>query len=476
MWERDFVIKFGTGGWRGIIAEDFTFNNVRRVAKALSIYYKGNFKDLKPVIVGHDLRFLSGRFSRAFSEILAEEGIKVYFVEDASPTPMIMYGVDRLDLDFGVMITASHNPHEYNGIKIIVEKGKDAPATVTNKLERIANNVDIEQLVHRNFFEYVNKGKIVYYENKNEYIDSLLSFIDTECIKNRSSKILFNPMYGVSKDIMLMCLASLRCYVDLMNAYRDTMFGLKLPSPERKSLLDMEYKMKEKKYDMGIATDGDSDRIGIYDENGNYIDANKILVLLYYYLLKYKGLKGGVVRNLTTTHMLDRIAERFGERAFEVPVGFKHISSKMEEYDLLLGGESSGGLKIRGHVNGKDGILAALLMVEMVCKTGKTVGTLLREIEEEFGKKYFRMESMEISNKELLKKRFFEDKYVPEIGKKIEKVSYMDGLKIYYDGDTWVSIRFSGTEPLLRIACEMDSETEAKNTIDRIVSVISAMR
>lgn len=239
------MIKFGTGGWRGIIAEDFTFDNVRKVAKALSIYYKKNFKSLKPVIVGHDLRFLSGRFSRAFSEILAEEGIKVYFVEDASPTPMIMYGVEKLSLDFGVMITASHNPHEYNGIKIIVEKGKDAPVTVTDELERIANSID-GKLARRNFFEYINEEKIVYYENKNEYIDSLLAFIDTGCIKNRSFKILFNPMYGVSKDIMLMCLASLRCYVDLMNAYRDTMFGLKLPSPERKSLLDMEYKMKEK--------------------------------------------------------------------------------------------------------------------------------------------------------------------------------------------------------------------------------------
>ncbi|ACR80058.1 MULTISPECIES: phosphoglucomutase/phosphomannomutase alpha/beta/alpha domain I [Kosmotoga] len=465
------MIKFGTGGWRGIIAEDFTFDNVRKVAKALSIYYKKNFKSLKPVIVGHDLRFLSGRFSRAFSEILAEEGIKVYFVEDASPTPMIMYGVEKLSLDFGVMITASHNPHEYNGIKIIVEKGKDAPVTVTDELERIANSID-GKLARRNFFEYINEEKIVYYENKNEYIDSLLAFIDTGCIKNRSFKILFNPMYGVSKDIMLMCLASLRCYVDLMNAYRDTMFGLKLPSPERKSLLDMEYKMKEKKYDMGIATDGDSDRIGIYDENGNYIDANKILVLLYYYLLKYKGMKGGVVRNLTTTHTLDKIAEKFGERAFEVPVGFKYISEKMEEYDLLLGGESSGGLKIRGHVNGKDGILAALLMVEMVCKTGKTIGALLKEIEDEFGKKYFKMENIKITNKELLKKRFFEDKYVPEIGKKVKRISYMDGLKIYYDDDTWLSIRFSGTEPVLRITCEMNSEDEAANVIERIISVM----
>jgi phosphomannomutase len=369
------------------------------------------------------------------------------------------------------MITASHNPHEYNGIKIIVEKGKDAPVTVTDELERIANSID-GKLARRNFFEYINEEKIVYYENKNEYIDSLLAFIDTGCIKNRSFKILFNPMYGVSKDIMLMCLASLRCYVDLMNAYRDTMFGLKLPSPERKSLLDMEYKMKEKKYDMGIATDGDSDRIGIYDENGNYIDANKILVLLYYYLLKYKGMKGGVVRNLTTTHTLDKIAEKFGERAFEVPVGFKYISEKMEEYDLLLGGESSGGLKIRGHVNGKDGILAALLMVEMVCKTGKTIGALLKEIEDEFGKKYFKMENIKITNKELLKKRFFEDKYVPEIGKKVKRISYMDGLKIYYDDDTWLSIRFSGTEPVLRITCEMNSEDEAANVIERIISVM----
>lgn len=459
------MIKFGTGGWRAVIAEDFTFSNVRRVAKGTALYLKEIGQAHKPVVIGHDLRFLSGRFSRAFAEILAHEGIPVWFIEDVVPTPMLMYAVDQEKLAMGIMITASHNPSQYNGIKVIVEGGKDAPQEVTDRLEELIAPIPDLKAPETGFYELVEQGKILYYSNMNAYIDSLLAQIDVKAVQRLNLKVLFNPMFGVSKDIMAMCLASLRCSIDVMNAGRDTMFGQRVPSPSRETLQDMEYRMKEGRYDIGIATDGDSDRIGLYDELGNYIDANEILKLLYYYLKKYRNERGGVVRNLTTTHILDRIAHSFGEPAFEVPVGFKYISQKMDEEDLLLGGESSGGLKIRGHVNGKDGILAALLAVEMLAKTGKTLSQLLEEINELYGTLYFDFINTPYvpSERARLTELLMEKKYVPDFGKEIRQISYVDGVKFYFADETWLSIRFSGTEPILRIFLEARDRVDAEH-------------
>lgn len=458
------MIKFGTGGWRAVIAEDFTFSNVRRVAKGVADYLREIGQAHKPVVIGHDLRFLSGRFSRAFAEVLAHEDIQVWFIEDVVPTPMLMYAVDQENLALGIMITASHNPSQYNGIKVIVEGGKDAPQEVTDRLEELIAPVPAMEAPQVGFAALLDQGKIKLYSNKNAYIDSLLNQIDVKAVQKLNLKVLFNPMFGVSKDIMAMCLASLRCSIDVMNAGRDTMFGQGTPSPSRETLQDMEYRMKQGKYNIGIATDGDSDRIGLYDELGNYIDANEILKLLYFYLKKFRNERGGVVRNLTTTHILDRIAYSFGEPAFEVPVGFKHISQKMDEEDLLLGGESSGGLKIRGHVNGKDGILAALLAVEMLAKTGKTLSQLLTDINTEYGTLVFDSinTGYEPSERTRLNSLLMEEKYVPDFGKEIAQISYVDGVKFYFADETWVSIRFSGTEPVLRIFMEALNERDAQ--------------
>ena len=279
-------------------------------------------------------------------------------------------------------------------------------------------------------------------------------------------------MFGVSKDIMGMCLASLRCSVDLINGYRDTMFGNRMPAPMKENLQDMEYRMKSGEYDLGIATDGDSDRIGLYDEKGNYVDANQILKLLYYYLKEYKKLKGGVVRNLTTTHILDRIAKEYNEPFYEVPVGFKYISMKMEEQDLLLGGESSGGLKIRGHVNVKDGILAAILSVEMFAKTNKSIRELLKEIDYRYGKRLFQSLNLPYHSTERsrLQHILFKEKYIPKFSKEIKDILYIDGVKCYFKNGTWLSIRFSGTEPVLRIFMEMNDQIEVKDSIDTILN------
>jgi phosphomannomutase len=227
----------------------------------------------------------------------------------------------------------------------------------------------------------------------------------------------------------------------------------------------------DKNYDMGLATDGDADRLGVIDDKGNYLHPNDILVLLYYYLVKYKGWRGPVVRNLSTTHRLDRIAEHFGQVCYEVPVGFKHISAKMTESDAILGGESSGGLTVAGHIRGKDGVYAASLLVEMVAVTGKKLSQLMEIIREEFGTAYMEECSytFQPSIKEGLQKRIFEDKELPNFAPfGVEKVSYMDGCKVFFQNGGWVVIRFSGTEPLLRVFCEMPTKTEAKQICKQV--------
>lgn len=249
----------------------------------------------------------------------------------------------------------------------------------------------------------------------------------------------------------------------VINDRHDTLFGGRLPSPSTHTLHQLRNLVVERGYDIGIGTDGDADRLGIIDEKGDFIHPNSILALLYYYLLKYKGWKGGVVRNLATTHLLDKIAGDFGEECYEVPVGFKHISSKMEEKNALIGGESSGGLTIRGHISGKDGVFAASLLVELLSITGKSLSELLEEIHQKYG--YYYMAESDIrfdaAAKASLVNRLFEDKELPELGYEIEKTSYRDGLKIYFKNGGWIVVRFSGTEPLLRIFAEMDSEEAA---------------
>ena len=461
------MIEFGTGGWRAIIAEDFTFYNVKRVGRALAAYIRENDYKEK-IVVGHDFRFLSGRFSRALAESLADEGIEVLFMEEAAPTPMIMLAVDHENLDLGASVTASHNPPEYNGIKVFVEGGRDAPQDVTDRLEGIVREISDIGYSRGHFFDLIDRGEISYYNNKNEYIDSLLEQVDQEIIKEKNFKILFNPMFGVARDIMMMCLSILRCYVDTINDYRDTMFGLDMPAPERGSLGDMEFQLEKNDYDLGIATDGDSDRMALLDERGRYISPNEILTLLYYYLQEYRDESGGVVRNVATTHILDRMAEHYGEKAVEVPVGFKHIVTAMDEDNLLLGGESSGGLKLRGHINGKDGILSAMLAVEMIARTGKKIGELLDEIKRKFGSLRFFAGNYEYSEdeREELEAKFFAEKHVPDFGKELENVTYIDGVKYNFADGTWLSIRFSGTEPLLRVYMEMKNRGEIESILE----------
>jgi phosphomannomutase len=258
--------------------------------------------------------------------------------------------------------------------------------------------------------------------------------------------------------------------MDVINDRHDPLFGGRLPSPSDQTLNKLKDMVVERNYDLGIATDGDADRLGIIDEKGTFIHPNDILVLLYYYLLEYKRLKGGVVRNIATTHLLDRIAADHGETCYEVPVGFKHISKGMEEKQAIIGGESSGGLTINGRIRGKDGIFAAALIVEMISITGKSLAEMLGEIHDQYGKPCMEEKNYTFTKEKMkeLQDQLFVRRKLPQYNYKVSRVSYEDGMKIYFENDGWIITRFSGTEPLLRIYAEMETAEQAKQIISQM--------
>ncbi len=456
------MIKFGTGGWRAIIADEFTKANIQLLSQAVAD--KMISESANEIVIGYDRRFMSDIGAKWAAEVFAANKIKVSFIAQNAPTPLIMFAVKTRGSKYGMAVTASHNPAEYNGIKVFTEGGRDADETVTAKIEEAIAKVKEVKAVE--FDKGIEGGSIEIIEPFNDYIDSILSMIDLGSIRNKRLKVLLDPMFGVSRTSLQTILLTARCEVDIINDRHDTLFGGRLPSPSAGTLTRLADLVCEKGYDIGIATDGDADRIGIIDENGRYIHPNEIMVLLYYYLLKYKGWRGDVVRNLATTHILDKIAEDYGQKCHEVPVGFKHISSKMEEADAIIGGESSGGLTIKGHIKGKDGIFAAGLLVEMMCVTDKSLSGILNEIYEKYGYAIMVENDFKFSQekKDELVKLLFEDKKIPEFSAEIEKVSYMDGLKVYFKNGGWIIARFSGTEPLIRIFCEMPAIEEARKT------------
>lgn len=457
------MIKFGTGGWRAVIGEEFTKSNIQKLAKALGLKMKNEGVAKKGMVIGYDRRFLSKEAMRWAGEVFAAEGIITYLINRSSPTPLIMYYVMKKEMSYGMMMTASHNPAIYNGVKVFTYGGRDADETQTRDIENYILDLKEEQARGMEYEKALEQGLIVEINPLNEYLDSIIQSVDMQVIRERGLRVALDPMYGVSETSLRTILLTARCEVNTIHERHDTLFGGKLPSPSALTLRSLQNYVMDRKCDIGIATDGDADRIGIIDDRGKFLHPNDILVLLYYYLVKYKNWKGPAVRNIATTHMLDRVAESFGEKCYEVPVGFKYISAKMNETDAIMGGESSGGLTVRGHIKGKDGIYAAMLLVEMMAVTGKKLSLISGDIKREYGSFYMEERDYKFSyeKKEEIRQTLLIAKYLPDFPIEIEKISYLDGCKIYFKNEGWIIARFSGTEPLLRIFCEMENKEEA---------------
>ncbi len=459
------MIEFGTGGWRAVIGDGFTRVNIQRVATALGrrIIREG----VRPEIcIGYDRRFLSREAAVWFTEAIAGEGVKVDFINISPPTPQIMFTVKSWELPYGAAITASHNPALYNGIKLFTSGGRDAPQEVTDAIQAEANALTEAEIHPLDFEEGKQKGAVVLVDTRDAYLDSILERIDTKAIRRRRPRIVLDPMYGVSRTGLMTILYSCRCDVTVIHDTHDAFFGRRLPAPTIDTLADLQRQVIDQEADLGIATDGDADRLGVIDEKGRYISANEILVLLYYYLLKYKGWKGAAVRNISTTHLLDRVAAKFGEKCIEVPVGFKNISAGMQSCDALIGGESSGGLTVRGHIFGKDGLYAASLLVEMLSVTGKPLSQTIQDLFDEFGELHMAEYDWLLTDarKQEITELIFEKRALPEFDVPVTRVCWLDGCKLYL-GDDWLSLRFSGTEPRVRIFAEAPTMDRAREMV-----------
>lgn len=460
------MIKFGTGGWRAIIGDDFTKKNIQMLAKALCCKMKDEGVQDKGIVIGYDRRFLSKEAMQWAGEVFAAENITSYLINKSSPTPLVMFYVMKHDMPYGMMVTASHNPAIYNGIKVFTAGGRDADEIQTGEIEKYISGIS-DEVEAADYDEALGKGLIQEIYPLNEYLDSIMNEVDMDAIRDARLRVALDPMYGVSETSLRIILQTARCEVETIHDRHDTLFGGKLPAPSAATLHMLQNVVTDRQYDIGIATDGDADRIGVIDDTGKFLHPNEILVLLYYYLVKYKGQKGPAVRNLCTTHILDNVAADFGEKCYEVPVGFKYVSAKMNETNALIGGESSGGLTVRGHIHGKDGIYAAMLLVEMIAVTGKKLSELIKDIEATYGLISMEEHDYHFSHekKELISKFLLDEKKLPNLPYKIDKVSYLDGSKVYFADGGWVIARFSGTEPLLRIFCEMNNPEDAKNVI-----------
>ncbi|MDD3403558.1 MAG: phosphoglucomutase/phosphomannomutase family protein [Hespellia sp.] len=463
------MIKFGTGGWRAIIGDEFTKANIQILAKAMAKKMKNEGVWEQGIVIGYDRRFLSKETIYWTCEVLAAEGIKTWFINRSVPTPLVMFYVMKHNFPYGMMVTASHNPAIYNGIKVFTEGGRDADEIQTQDIENYVREVETEiqtqPIVTVEYQKALDAGLVVEFNPLNEYLDNIIEHVDMQKIRDSGLHVALDPMYGVSQTSLKTILLTARCDVDLINERHDTLFGGRLPAPNHSTLRALQTYVLDYRCDIGLATDGDADRIGVIDNQGRFLHPNDILVVLYYYLIKYKGWKGPVVRNVATTHMLDRVAEHFGESCYEVPVGFKYISAKMKQTGAILGGESSGGLTVRGHINGKDGVYAAMLLVEMLAVTGMSLSEIWTKIVSEYGQLH--MEEREYAftqqKKQEIYHQIMEEKLLPEMKLPIAKVSYLDGCKVYFENGSWIIVRFSGTEPLLRIFCEMPDMQDAAN-------------
>ena len=461
------MIRFGTGGWRAVIADDFTKANLRLLTAGLCRLMEKEGYSGAELCIGYDRRFLAKEAAHWAAEVLTGYGFKVLMIDRSSPTPLIMYTVKSRNMPYGLMITASHNPAIYNGVKVFTAGGRDAERSVTDRIEAEIAELREDEIRSIDYDEALRQGLVREDNPANEYIDSILSLVDGEAIRRARLKVALDPMYGVSQTSLRTILATCRCDLEVIHDRHDTLFGGKLPAPNAATLTTLSYVVTDRHCDLGVATDGDADRLGVIDEKGGFIHPNTLLVLLYYYLVKYRGWEGPCVRNNSTTHLLDRVAGLLGQQCYEVPVGFKHISAKMAETGAIIGGESSGGLTVRGHISGKDGIYAATLLTEMLAVTGRSITELYREITDQVGELQYREADFRMTpaRKQELTELLFGEKALPAF-EGVEKVDRGDGVKTWFQDGSWVICRFSGTEPLLRMAAEAETGEVAEAKIE----------
>lgn len=474
----DTRIVFGTGGWRAVIGEGYTLANVRRLAQAIANETIRQGLDSQPIVVGGDRRFLSRDSAVAVAEVFAGNNIPVVLLPDDVPTPLVTFAAPHLGAAYGVIITSSHNPPEWNGMKVFRADGSLPLDAETDRFQDEANALAVEDVITLDLQLGLASGMVVERGLTNAYVDAIEQVIDVSVAREHELHVIVDPMYGTSQLTLGMVLGDMRVRTEFIHAAHNPLFGGIAPAPdlERLSTLMGLIRHGKGRYALGLATDGDSDRIGIVDERGEYVSTNDLLLLLYWYLHEVRGEHGGVVRNLATTHLLDRLAAHFGERSRECKVGFKYVTAAMEEIDAVLGGESSGGLTVRGWILGKDGIFACALVVEMLARTGKTISELLEVIHGITGRLYALDESVPATPEMRVEvpRRLAARPLARVAGHRVVAVSHLDGTKIHLENDNWALLRFSGTEPALRLFVEADTPQKAGELLEWLRGFVTA--
>lgn len=453
------AIKFGTDGWRAVISEDFTFENVRIVSQAIADHFK---KDKAAMAIGYDWRFLSEKYAEMVTEVLAANGIKVLLSDKAIPTPLVSLAIKNRKLSGGVMITASHNPPDYNGIKIKAHYASSADKGITGSVESLLNKNKIKTAPLK---DAVKSGQVEIIDMKTDYMKFVRSYIDMDVLKKSKFNVLVDCMHGVGDGYIGEVLKGTGIKITQIRAGRDPLFGGVAPEPIPKNLEPTFQAMKKSGYDIAIVNDGDADRISAVMPGGGYLSAGQIMALLLLHFIEDKKWKGAVVKTVSNTTLIDRIVKKYDLKLHETPVGFKYICRLMLDEDILIGGEESGGIGVKNYIPERDGMLLGVLLIEMMAHRKKGILEIMADVEKEYGRFCYTRIDMEYSDdkKKKLMKFLKESPPMEILGKPVKELKSYDGYKFILEDDSWLIMRLSGTEPILRVYAEASSEKLAKD-------------
>jgi phosphomannomutase len=455
-------IRFGTDGWRAIIADEFTFANVEIIAQTMADYLIESNTGSRGIVVGYDYRFQSEHYAQRVAEVVASNNIPVYLSDTALPTPAVSLAAKQRQCAGGIMITASHNPPIYNGIKFKAPYGGSATKEITQAIEKHLYQTPPKReqtLAQKN----IQKTDLV-----TPYLSQLRSFVNLDAIKSYPIKVVADSLYGVGKNYLEQILAGGKITVKTIRGNRDALFGGILPEPIPKNLGLLMEEVPAFGATVGLATDGDSDRIGVVDEQGRFVTPHHLIPILFEHLKKTRNWSGDVVRTISTASMIDKLAAEYGAKVTEVPVGFKNVAELMIQQDILIGGEESGGIGIKNHIPERDGLLLGLLMLECLASTGKKPSELVADLESRFGKLvYDRIDSHcpdEIRVGLINRLKSQPPDKIANIA--VDKISSFDGIKFYFVDGSWMLIRASDTEPVVRIYVGSDSDQKTASILN----------
>ncbi len=458
-------ITFGTDGWRAVIADQYTFRNLDTVARATVRWLRRQQTTSPKVVIGYDTRFMGAQFAEYVARVFASNEVRVILSESFTPTPAVSWATKAYGCTVGIVITASHNPPEYNGYKLKADFGGPATPELVAAVEGEIPRLEGEPVPPPSFERFAGEGRITLQDVTSEYLDFLRERLDLDAIRNSGVRIAHDAMFGAGQGMVTRLLGA-KHVVELRCDWNPGFHG-QAPEPIERNLAGLAEAVVKEGCDAGLANDGDADRIGMYDESGSFVDSHTLLSLLVKYLHKERGLTGEVVKTFSTTRLVDRISEAYGLPVVTTPIGFKYIASKIVEGDVLVGGEESGGIAVKGHIPERDGVYIGLLIVEMMVKRGKTLSELVTELHDEFGPHFCRRIDLHTTEtkKQNVLKRLREEGGLAEIGgEKVNVTETLDGFK-HITETGWLLVRPSGTEPVLRIYSEAPTPERANALI-----------